>query len=136
MDNIIKTVGVLVIQDAKVLLVEHGETAGHLTGIYGLPAGRPEEGESNEEAALRELEAETGLQSSKEFLEKLPNTYTATIERKDGLKTFSIEVYRCKKFWGELISSEETTPEWVDITKIAELHLLPNVQKIVEENYN
>jgi|SRR3989338_4223844 len=133
MTEVVKAIGVLILQGGKVLLVKHGEAASHLTGAYGLPAGRPEEGESDEETALRELKEETGLQSAKEFLEKLPNIYTAFIERKDGAKTFSVEVYRCKKFWGELASSGETTPEWVEISKMGELPLLPNIEKIVAE---
>lgn len=73
----IPTVGVLVYRNDEVLLVCHGESAGHLTGVYGLPAGRLGEGESEIEAAVRELEEESGLMTSPERLEPLPKLYTA-----------------------------------------------------------
>ncbi|HLD06679.1 MAG TPA: NUDIX domain-containing protein [Candidatus Nanoarchaeia archaeon] len=64
MANIIPTVGVLVYRNGEVLLVQHGAKASHLHGVYGLPAGKLEAGESEEEAAVRELFEETGLKTA------------------------------------------------------------------------
>ncbi|MBI2594694.1 MAG: NUDIX hydrolase, partial [Candidatus Colwellbacteria bacterium] len=64
MEDIVPTVAALVLRDDKVLLVRHKEGAAHLTDTYGLPSGRIGDGESEKEAALRELKEETGLQAT------------------------------------------------------------------------
>ncbi|MFH1001378.1 MAG: NUDIX hydrolase [Bacteroidota bacterium] len=133
MENIIKTAGVLICLNNKVLLVRHGEKAGHLNDTYGIPAGRIELGEKSIDAAVRELFEETGLITSIEYLEKVPETYTAAIARKDGVKTFSQENFLCKHWDGELKANNETIPEWITITEIDKLKLLPNVKKMVSD---
>lgn len=131
--NPVFTVGVLIIKDGKVLLVRHGESAGHLTGVYGLPAGRLNKDEDEKVAAMRELTEETGLLTTPDDLTEYPNDiYTADIKRKDGKTyTFQIKVFVAKTFIGLLKHSEETTPEWIEIGKLDEYNLLPNVKEIV-----
>lgn len=127
------TVGVLVVQDGKVLLVSHNEGAGNLTGTYGLPSGHLEKDEEEKTAAARELREETGIIVSEEDLIEYPNDiWTADIKRKDGKTyTFQIKIFVAKTFTGLLKSSEETTPEWIEIGKLDEYNLLPNVKEIV-----
>jgi 8-oxo-dGTP pyrophosphatase MutT (NUDIX family) len=127
------TVGVLVIHDGRVLLVSHREGAGNLTGTYGLPSGHLEKDEKEKTAAVRELREETGIVLTEEDLIEYPNdVWTADIKRKDGkVYTFSIKVFVAKRFGGELRESDETTPEWVDIAKLNEYNLLPNVKEII-----
>jgi len=125
---IIPTIGVLVIKDKKVLLVRHGLKADHIDGKIGLPAGRPIVGESEVDAACRELLEETGLSVRPGDLTKLPITWYADIERKDGTKTFSLVV-----FAGQLQGNEEAQPMWVDIRELDAYDLLPNVRDIIDE---
>lgn len=130
----IPSVGVLIIERDKVLLVREEEGSKHLTGVYGVPAGRFEEGESAKEAAARELNEETGLVCLPQDLIELPDKYTATIERKDGtFKTFTKTLFFCKKYSGELRPSEDTTPFWVEISKLKDYKLLPNIEKMVKD---
>ena len=131
MDNVIKTAGVLVFLDNKVLLVRHGKKAEHLNDVYGLPAGRIEEGETAVVAASRELFEETGLKVITENLIKVPEFYTASIERKGGIKNFSQENFLCKNWEGELKANDETIPEWIIIDELKNLELLPNVEKMI-----
>jgi hypothetical protein len=44
-----------------------------------------------------------------------------------------MKAYRCDDFEGELKSSEETIPEWVNLVDLHTLELLPNVGKVIEE---
>lgn len=130
--KIIKTVGVLIVKDDKVLLVEHNESAGHLNGKYGLPAGRIELGEELKETAQRELKEETNLDVSLDNLILLKKTWKAKIKRKDGNKEFSLKVFYSNNFSGDLKSNEETSPKWININEIEKLDLLPNVFVIIK----
>ncbi len=132
MEHIIKTAGVLLFQDNKVLMVRHGAMAGHLNDTYGIPAGRIEPGESSIDAAVRELFEETNLKTEARFLVKVPEEYTAAIERKDGsIKNYSVDSFLCMSWDGELKANEQTIPLWVDIDEVDILTLLPNVKKII-----
>ncbi|MFH1822816.1 MAG: NUDIX hydrolase [Patescibacteria group bacterium] len=73
MIKIIKTAGMLVYNENKVLLVKHKEGAKHQTGVYGLPAGSVEKNESKINTAIRELKEETGLLADKNKVIKIPN---------------------------------------------------------------
>lgn len=128
---------VLAFKENKVVIVRHEESAGHLTGVYGIPGGRPDEGESLIEAAAREFEEETGLKTSVEDLKSYPNNqYTADIERKDGsIGRFTMTVFICNKFSDDLRGREETTPEWVEVSKLNSYKLLPNVKNAVEDGH-
>lgn len=131
--NEIRTSGVLIVRDNKVLLVNHGKGASHMTGSYGLPAGRVRDGETEIDCAIRELEEETGLITSPEYLEALPKKYHATIQRKEGIKNFNLSVFLCKNYSGELKSSDEANPEWIETDKLPEYNLLPNVAEIISD---
>lgn len=130
----ILTVGVLIIKKNKVLLVENLEGSGHMAGIFGLPAGRVEQGESETEAAIRELKEETGLVTSAENLVRLPTTYEADTPRKGGTtQRFKGTCFKCSGYNGELKGSDETRPVWVDISELDNMNLLPNVKNAVME---
>ncbi len=49
----------LIVEDGNVLLVQEGKD--HVEGLWNLPAGKLEMGESPQEGCLREAEEETGL---------------------------------------------------------------------------
>lgn len=130
----ILTAHVLAFQNDNVLLVRHGEGAGHLTGVYGIPGGRLQEGEESKTAAARELQEETGLiVETSDLHEFANNQFTADIQRKDGeVKRYTMTVFYAETFSGELKESEETTPEWITIADLQTYNLLPNVQQAIE----
>ena len=72
-------------------------------GYWDFPKGKVEEGESFEEAAVREVEEETGLHNI-ELRQPLPNTYhTYTLRDTDILKV---------THWYEMHASQQTlTPQ-------------------------
>jgi mutator protein MutT len=127
MPKIIDSVGVVVFEGEKVLLVRHEEKAAHFTGTLGQPAGKVEKGETFRQAAIRELEEETGLIADPDYFIELPTRYTATIDGKTGPRTFYHVVFLCKKFTGKLKGDEKTTPLWTEIEKIKDLTLIANV---------
>lgn len=131
--NVIPTVGVLIIKDKKVLLVKHGVEASHIEGIYGWPGGRLSEGETVRQAAVREFEEETGLRVKEEDLEEfIHDLEPAKIKRRNGeTQVFSVKLFVCSSYTGNLKSSGETIPEWVPIADLDKYVLLPNVKRIV-----
>lgn len=129
----IPTVGILIIQDEKVLLIRHGEGAGHLNNTYGIPAGTIDEGELEIDAAIRELREEAGLVVDPSDLTLMPKHWSAVIQRKDGPKEFSLRVFLCSRFRGEVTASSEGIPEWIPLVDIENLALLPNVREIILE---
>jgi 8-oxo-dGTP diphosphatase len=133
--HVISTVGILLFKENTVLLVKHGEGASHVTGSYGIPAGRIETGETDAHAAIRELQEETGLKTTEAYLEKLLlNIPDADIPRSDGtIKRFSITVFLCRHYFGELRVTDETTPEWVKMLEIEKLPLIGHTKMMIED---
>lgn len=134
---VIETTGVVIIDGNKVLLTKHKEEAEHLTGVYGIPAGRIEEGETLIQAAIREVAEEVGLKIREEDLMPIDKTYEAKIEREDGkTKEFSLDAFVCNKYEGSPEESNETIPEWVEISKLNEYKLLPNMEAVIKEGFS
>ncbi len=122
----IVTTGVLIFQQDKVLLVKHGESSGHVNGVYGIPGGHIEENESLKQAAVRECKEETGLIIEEKDLEEFPdNEYAADIVRKDGVtKRYAMHLFLVRQFSGGTKGNSETVPEWVRIEDLSQLNLL------------
>ncbi len=128
-----KTVGVVILDKDKVLLVRHLDGSNNITDTFGLPAGRLEAGEDYPQGAIRELKEETGLNANIEDLIQLPIEYHKILQRKTGEEAMVMRVYRCDKYSGELSDSEETSPLWVEISKLDSLNLNPNVHNAVKQ---
>jgi 8-oxo-dGTP diphosphatase len=137
MTDILHSVGVIILEgQSKVLLVRHNAGAGHIEGTYGLPAGRLEPGESEKAATVRELEEETGLITNEESLIEFPGNFfgPTKIKRSDGsIKDCTMRVYYCREYSSNIRTGNfETTPEWVEVSKISEYKLLPSVASCIE----
>lgn len=133
--NSTPTVGVFIFKDDKVLMVKHGESAGHPTGSYGIPAGRIAADETELHAAVRELQEETGLITTESELKKLPiHIPPVYLPRKDGTKKrFTITVFLCRNYSGQLETTDETIPEWVPVSEIEKYPLIGYTKQIIEE---
>lgn len=127
------SVGLIVFDKDKVLLVKNTSKSGYAYEIYGAPAGRLEEGETEKQAAVREFHEETGLNTTEDDLEDFENNfYMAELDRKEGKQEYSIKFFRVKQFNGELKASDATIPEWVQLDRIKEMTLVANVKEAIE----
>jgi len=118
-----KAVGVLLYNDNSILLVKHTEHAKLPTNAYGFPAGRVEENETIEEAAVRELREETGLVTTIDNLKKLPEKRNI-LTMKNGQEEFIFQPFLCTAFSGELIAAKETIPEFIPLDKLDDLFVI------------
>ncbi|HDR4728566.1 TPA: NUDIX hydrolase [Bacillus cereus] len=106
-------------------------------GIWGVPGGFVELGESTEEAGRREVFEETGIEigtlqlisvfSGKEFFVKLPN----------GDEFYPITIaYLCKDIKGGLLKAdgiESLSVQFFDFDKLPE-NIRPFIKKLIEQN--
>lgn len=128
-------VGIVLYKDDSVLLVKHTEKARLPTGSYGFPAGRVEEGESPELAAIRELLEETGLRTTIESLHKLPEKQS-TLKMKNGHEDFIFQPFLCTSYEGELMSSDKTVPEFIDLNDIEDVFVITDDVKEISKEWH
>jgi ADP-ribose pyrophosphatase YjhB (NUDIX family) len=100
-----------VIHDAhgRLLLIQRGHEPG--LGLWSLPGGRVESGESDDEAVIRELREETGL-------EVRPGALAGMVVR----GRYEIFDYRCTVHGGRLQAGDDAADvRWVDSAALAAL---------------
>lgn len=102
-----KAVRCYLIEDGKVVVTKYNEGQPN-EGYYDIPGGKIEDGETPEQAAIREMREETGmvvknLKHRGRFIADNPN------------KIFDFEVFVTEEFDGDPQNFEENTSEWIDI---------------------
>lgn len=123
-------VGAVVVAEEHVLLVQRGRGAG--IGLWSIPGGRVEFGESLERAALRELEEETGLRAT-------TATYLGMVERVDANWHFVIHDYlvRLPGLPDEplMAADDADDVEWVPLADLATRSgLVPGLIEFLREH--
>ena len=97
-------------------------------GTWSLPGGRVEPGETRQQACVREVREETGL-------DVLVGRHVGTVER-DGPAgtTYVIDDYACDVLGGELrAGTDAAAVEWVDEARLRELPLSPLLRETLLE---
>ena len=100
-----------VVHDAagRLLLIRRGRPPGR--GLWSLPGGRVEPGETDQEAVVRELLEETGLHV-------LPGKLVGTVHRPAPSGTFEIHDYAATVVSGSPRAGDDATEAaWVDAAK-------------------
>jgi ADP-ribose pyrophosphatase YjhB (NUDIX family) len=128
------TAGVVIFDGESVLLVAPGATSRHERGVFGVPAGHIENGESAVSAAVRECEEESGLIFSERDLLRLPREYEAALTRRDGSsELMRWIVFATTHFTGRLRTSSESEPQWVTLRSLPQLTLQRNVADAIAQ---
>ncbi|MGE0566096.1 MAG: NUDIX hydrolase [Pseudolabrys sp.] len=128
-DRPVLAVSAAIFRDDKVLIVRRARSPGR--GIYTLPGGGVETGETLAEAAVREVREETGLTVATVALAG----YRDIIMRdKEGRaeRHFVVVCFAAHWIAGEPSPSEELSEaQWRDPTELASLHTTEGLAEIV-----
>ncbi len=136
MKPIRKAVKCLIIKDGKIVIIKY--LKGNKIGYYDIPGGKIEDGETPDEAAIREVKEETGMEVSN--LVKKGIFEVEYLDRK-----FYFDVFLAKKYEGIPENFEENISEWMEINKLLNKeNILSNIlmldkafnKSILDEKYN
>ena len=97
----------LVDADGRVLIAQRPEGKS-LAGLWEFPGGKIEPGETPEEAIVRELEEELGIETKVACL--APLTFAS-----HSYEDFHLlmPLFVCRRFWGTPVAREAQTLKWV-----------------------
>lgn len=114
--------------EGKALILRRGQGAPWRPGQWNLPGGGIDEGETNEQAAIRELKEETGLQAV--GVRKL-----RTIKYRGGGDAFILHLFFSKDFRGtlHLDKNENDKYEWVGLEDLSNYRFVPTVEDALRE---
>ena len=121
MSRIPNAASVALIDRDKVLLIQRARKP--YFGMWSLPGGRLEPGESAEQAAEREIMEELGLRVWR--LHPIRRLFLA-----EG--RFVLQVFATEAFEGEIVASDEVTEHrWVRPGEIAAMQTTPDLAEVV-----
>ena len=125
-------VGGVVVLDGRALLIRRGKAP--LRGHWSIPGGTVERGESLEQALVREMREETGLEVRP--LEVL--TVFDRIDRDGDTVTFHYVIvdYRCRWLRGEArAGSDALDVRWAGPDELEALDLTPKALEVVRQAF-
>ena len=120
-------VGAVVVDGDRLLMVRRGH--GPAAGVWSVPGGRVEWGETLAEAVLRELSEETALDGVCDEL-------VGWVERIDGEHHFVILDFRVSVLepGDPVAGSDATEAAWIPLSDVAELVLVDGLAEFLHEH--
>ncbi len=120
-------VGVIVRDEGRLLLIERGE--GAAVGKWSVPGGKVEPGELLEDAVVRELAEETGLEAVCErfvgWVERIGDGYHFVILDFEASVVGSTDVEA---------ASDAADARWVPLDEVTSLDLVPGLADFLQEH--
>ena len=127
-------VGVILIRDQKILLVKRGHEPNK--GLWSIPGGLIKLGETTEEAAIREVKEETGLEVS---VGAVAGVFNVII--KDSGSKIKYH-YVIIDYFGEITGgklspgTDVTDVRWFEFNELNNIEVSPTVRKAIESLWN
>jgi len=120
-------VGVVVIQEGALLMVRRGRGAN--SGLWAIPGGKVDYGESMPEAAVREVREETGIVVE---LEDIVWVGDAIGPGDPPAWHFTLVDYRARMIGGSLEAADDAEQvAWVPLGKVLDLPVTPTMPDLV-----
>jgi 8-oxo-dGTP diphosphatase len=117
---------VALIDKDKVLLIQRARAP--WLGLWSLPGGRLEPGETAEQCAIREVREETGL--------SIYALRPIMLMELGGSGNFLLQVFATEAFEGEIVASEEITAyRWVRPGSIPAATATPHLAEVLERAF-
>ena len=130
MDKMIrKAVRTYLIKDNSIVVIKYKDFN---DGYYDIPGGKIEDGETSEEASIREFKEETGITIKKQHC--IGHTI---IEYPDRI--YDIDIFVVDKYLGEPLEFVENKSMWVNINNLyKEVKIFPSIKiiKYLKDNIN
>ncbi|MDP1731653.1 MAG: NUDIX domain-containing protein [Devosia sp.] len=126
MERNINAASVALIDRNKVLLIQRARAP--WLGLWSLPGGRLEAGETAEQCAIREVREETGL---------LVYALRPLMRLEPGGGTnFLLQVFATEGFEGEIVASDEISDHrWVRAGMVGGLETTPHLAEVLERAF-
>lgn len=114
---------IALIDDSRVFLIQRAYPP--FAGLWSLPGGRREPGESAEECVKRELFEETGL--------LVDDPVPVLVEKVgEGAQEFTLAVFTARQVYvAPVVSHEVTDWDWVEISELGGYECTENLARIV-----
>jgi len=129
----IPAVGLFVVKDGRVLLVRRGNEPGR--GKWSLPGGRVRFGERSEDAAVREMREETGLEVR---LRKVVDVVDVFWRGPEGelLEHFVIVDFEAEVVGGELRASDDAIDaRWFSPEELEGIEMTDSTKEFLERHF-
>jgi 8-oxo-dGTP diphosphatase len=120
----LQLVAVVPIWQGKVLLIHRQSEP--FAGMYSVPGGHKEKGESYEEAARRELSEETGIKDSR----LIP--LTIFIDHEHKLECHGFKFVSEDGLFSEPLDEEQEVVGWKELPEALELSLTPGLHESLQ----
>jgi|GEM_PF-5393852 len=112
-----------VVNGDKLLMMEH--RGGFAKGFWSVLGGRMEPGETPAQAAVRELQEESGLTATE--LRQAGYVWLYQVNAITGMNLFVVT-----GFTGEIAGSDEGTPVWVPLADLPHLKHVPYLRPLLD----
>ncbi|WEG08803.1 (deoxy)nucleoside triphosphate pyrophosphohydrolase [Microbacterium horticulturae] len=125
MSRVLEVVGAAIVDGDRVLAAQRGPGRSQ-AGLWEFPGGKIEPGESPEEALVREIREELGVDVT-------VGTPVGRVEHDYGSRHIALAVYFCGIVEGRLTPTEHSELRWMPRTDLGTLQWAPADVPIVEQ---
>lgn len=121
----VSAVGCVVEKSGQILFLQRS-LGSACPSVWGIPGGKIEEGETPQEAVVRELFEETAITME---LEKLSPVVTLFIKKPQGHYPYHMFFYPCEELCKVLLSDEHVAYKWVSLEQMSRFSLIVGSQE-------